>query len=149
MSSDSKVYIRIVIVFIVSSLILLSILSTSLTRSASGLELQDEVKAQSDQTKIELQPTNADPFKPKDLKEKVNLSNVSLSLDNNKDSKDKNPSTKDRNDQCDKDKGCPDTPKALDKEESTDKKGSGQKITSDTEGNGENHFELPIDIPFP
>lgn len=147
MSSDSKVYTRIVLVVMVSSLILLSMLSTSLTRSASGLELQDNVKAQSDQTKFELQPT--DPFKPKDLKEKVNLSNVSLSLDNDKDSKDKNPSTKDRNDQCDKDERCPDIPKALDKEESIDKKGSGQKITSDTEGNGENHFELPIDIPFP
>lgn len=148
MSSDSRVYTRIVIVFIVNSLILLSVLSTSLSRSASAIGLQDNVKVQTDLTNSESQPDNADPFKSKDLKEKVNLANIS-SLDKHKDNKDKNPSTKVRNDQCDKDKACSDTPKVLDEGMSADNKESEQKVTSDTEGNGKNHFELPIDIPFP
>jgi hypothetical protein len=147
-SSDSRVYTRIVLVFIVNSLILLSVLSTSLSRSASGIGIQDNVKEQTDLINSESQPDNADPFKSKDLKEKVNLANIS-SLDKHKDNKDKNPSTKVRNDQCDKDKACSDTPKVLDEEMSADNKESEQKVTSDTEGNGKNHFELPIDIPFP
>jgi hypothetical protein len=147
-SSDSRVYTRIVLVFIVNGLILLSVLSTSLSRSASALGLQDNVKEQTDLTNSESQPDNADPFKSKDRKEKVNLANIS-SLDKHKDSKDKNPSTKIRNNQCDKDKACSDTPKLLDKEMSADNKESEQKVKSGTEGNGKNHFELPIDIPFP
>ena len=148
MSSDSILYTRIVLVFIVNSLILFSVLSTSLSRPASAIGLQDNVKEQTDLTNTELQPDNADPFKSKDLKEKVNLANMS-SLDKHKDSKDKNPSSKVRNDQCDKDKTCSDTPKVLDKEISSDNKETDQKVTSSTEGKGKNHFELPIDIPFP
>ena len=49
----------------------------------------------------------------------------------------------------DKDKACSDTPKVLDKEMSADNKEREQKVTSGTEGNNKNHFELPIDIPFP
>ena len=118
MSSDSRVYTRIVLVFIVNSLILLSVVST-LSRSASAIGLQD-VKEQTDLINSDSQPDNADPFKSKDLKEKI-----------------------------DKDKACSDTPKVLDKEMSADNKESEQKVTSGTEGNGKNHFELPIDIPFP
>ncbi len=120
MSSDSRVYTRIVLVFIVNSLILLSVLSTSLSHTASAIGLQDDVKEQSALTNSESQQDNADPFKSKDLKEKIG-----------------------------KDKACSDTPKVLDKEISADNKESEQKVTSGTEGNGKNHFELPIDIPFP
>ena len=84
MSSDSIVYTRIVLVFIVNSLILLSVLSTSLSRSASAIGLQDNVKEQTDLTNTEVQQDNADPFKSKDLKEKI-----------------------------DKDKACSDTPKDI------------------------------------
>lgn len=147
MSSDSIMCIRIVLVFIINSLILFSVLST-LSRPASAIGLQDNVKEQTGLTNTELQTDNADPFKSKDLKEKVNLANIS-SLDKHKDSKDKNPSTKVRNDQCDKDKTCSDTPKVLDKEISSDNKETDQKVTSSSEGKDKNHFELPIDIPFP
>ena len=44
----------------------------------------------------------------------------------------------------DKDKTCSDTSKILDKEINADNKETDQKVTS-----GKNHFELPIDIPFP
>ena len=148
MSSDSRVYTRIVLVFVVNSLILLSVLSTSLSHSASAIGLQDNVKEQTDLINSESQPDNGDPFKSKDLKEKVNLANIS-SLDQHKDSKEKNPSIKVRNNQCDKDKTCSDTPKVLDKDMSADNKEREQKVTSGTEGNNKNHFELPIDIPFP
>ncbi|HZD12561.1 MAG TPA: hypothetical protein VE177_03465 [Candidatus Binatus sp.] len=141
-------HIRIVLVFIVNSLILFSVLSTSLSRPASAIGLQDNVKEQTDPTNSELQQDNADPFKSKDLNEKVNPANIS-SLDKHKDSKDKNPSTQVRNDQCDKDKTCSDTPKVHDEEISSDNKKTDQKVTSSNEGNGKNHFELPIDIPFP
>jgi hypothetical protein len=147
-SSDSRVYTRIVLVFIVNSLILLSVLSTSLSHSANAIGLQDNVKEQTDLINSESQPDNADPFKSKDLKEKVNLANIS-SLDKHKDSKEKNPSIKVRNNQCDKDEACSDTPKVLDKDMSADNQEREQKVTSGTEGNNKNHFELPIDIPFP
>ena len=101
MSSDSRVYTRIVLVFIVNSLILLSVLSTSQSRSASAIGLQDNVKEQTDLTNTEAQQDNADPFKSKDLKEKI-----------------------------DKDKACSDTPKVLDKEISADNKEIEQKVTS-------------------
>ncbi|MGB7674904.1 MAG: hypothetical protein WBL54_00100, partial [Nitrososphaeraceae archaeon] len=65
MSSDSILCIRIVLVFIVNSLILFSVLSTSLSRPASAIGLQDNVKEQTDLTNTELQPDNADPFKSK------------------------------------------------------------------------------------
>ena len=52
-------------------------LSTSLSRSANAIGLQDNVKEQTDLINTESQPDNADPFKPKDLKEKVNLANTS------------------------------------------------------------------------
>ena len=120
MSSDSIVYTRIVLVFIVNSLVLLSVLSTSVSRSASAIGLEDNVKEQTDLTSTEVQQDNADPFKSKDLKEKM-----------------------------DKEKACSDTPKVLDKKISADNKESEQKVTSGSEGNGKNHFELPIDIPFP
>ena len=140
MSSDSRVYTRIVLVFIVNSLILLSVLSTSLSRSASAIGLQD-VKEQTDLTNSDSQPDNADPFKSKDLKEKIDkdkaCSDTPKVLD------------KDLKEKIDKDKACFDTPKVLDKEMSADNKESEQKVTSGTEGNGKNHFELPIDIPFP
>jgi hypothetical protein len=140
-SSDSRVYTRIVLVFIVNSLILLSVLSTSLSRSASAIGLQDDVKEQTALTNSESQPDNADPFKSKDLKEKIDkdkaCSDTPKVLD------------KDLKEKIDKDKACSDTPKVLDKEISADNKESEQKVTSGTEGNGKNHFELPIDIPFP
>ena len=120
MSSDSRVYTRNVLIFTVSSLIFLSLLSTSLSRSASAIGLQDNVKVQTELTNTGAQQDNADPFKSKDLKEKIG-----------------------------RDKECSDTPKVLDKELSADNKKSEQKFTSGTEGNGKNHFELPIDIPFP
>ena len=68
-------------------------LSTSQSRSASAIGLQDNVKEQTDLTNTEAQQDNADPFKSKDLKEKI-----------------------------DKDKACSDTPKVLDKEISADNK---------------------------
>ena len=68
--------------------------------------------------------------------------------DKHKDIKTRIPRLKENN-QCDKDKACSDTPKVLDKEISADNKEREQKVTSGTEGNGKNHFELPIDIPFP
>jgi len=75
-------------------------LSTSQSRSASAIGLQDNVKEQTVLTNTEAQQDNADPFKAlsKDLKEKI-----------------------------DKDKACSDTPKVLDKEISADNK---QKVTS-------------------
>ncbi len=139
-------------------------IATSVARPASGLGLQDNVKAQkeilaskinvvakslvlkadkSDPNKIELQPAKADPFKLKDLKEKIIDSNISIILNKHKDSKDKNPLTTDRNAQCDKDKGCLDTQN----KELSD--GGGDKGTSGGEVRSETHFELPIDIPFP
>ena len=147
MSSDSRMYTRFVLAFIVSSLIFLSVLSTS-SRFANAVGLQDNVKEKTGLSSTGAQQDNVDPFKSKDLKEKVNLANIS-SLDKHKDSKDKNPSTKVRNDQCDKDKTCSDTPKVLDKEISSDNKETDQKVTSSSEGKDKNHFELPIDIPFP
>jgi hypothetical protein len=140
-SSDSRVYTRIVLVFIVNSLIFLSVLSTFLSRSASAIGIQDNVKEQTDLTNSESQPDNADPFKSKDLKEKIGkdkaCSDTPKVLD------------KDLKEKIGKDKACSDTPKVLDKEISADNKESEQKVTSGTEGNGKNHFELPIDIPFP
>jgi hypothetical protein len=135
-SSDSRVYTRIVLVFIVNSLILLSVLSTSQSRSASAIGLQDNVKEQTDLTNTEAQQDNADLFKSKDLKEKIDkdkaCSDTPKVLD------------KDLKEKIDKDKACSDTPKVLDKEISADNKEIEQKVTS-----GKNHFELPIDIPFP
>jgi hypothetical protein len=140
-SSDSRVYTRIVLVFIVNSLILLSVLSTSLSRSASAIGLQDDVKEQTALTNSESQPDNADPFKSKDLKEKIDrdkaCSDTPKVLD------------KDLKEKIDKDKACSDTSKVFNKKISADNKESEQKVTSGTEGNGKNHFELPIDIPFP
>jgi hypothetical protein len=137
-SSDSRVYTRIVLVFIVNSLILLSMLSTSQSRSASAIGLQDNVKEQTVLTNTEAQQDNADPFKAlsKDLKEKIDkdkaCSDTPKVLD------------KDLKEKIDKDKACSDTPKVLDKEISADNKEIEQKVTS-----GKNNFELPIDIPFP
>jgi hypothetical protein len=140
-SSDSRVYTRIVLVFIVNSLVLLSVLSTSLSRSASAIGLQDNVKEQTDLTNTEVQQDNADPFKSKDLKEKIDKDKACSDT----------PKVLDKilKEKIDKDKACSDTPKALDKEISADNKESEQKVTSGSEGNGKNHFELPIDIPFP
>jgi len=114
-------YTRFVLAFIVSSLIFLSVLSTSPSRFANAVGLQDNVKEQTDLSNTGAQQDNVDPFKSKDLKEKIG-----------------------------KDKECSDTdtPKVMDKEISADNKKSEQKVTSGTEDNG-NHFELPIDIPFP
>ena len=141
MSSDSIVYTRIVLVFIVNSLVLLSVLSTSVSRSASAIGLEDNVKEQTDLTSTEVQQDNADPFKSKDLKEKIDkdkaCSDAPKALD------------KILKEKIDKDKACSDTPKVLDKKISADNKESEQKVTSGSEGNGKNHFELPIDIPFP
>ena len=111
-------YTRFVLAFIVSSLIFLSVLSTS-SRFANAVGLQDNVKEKTGLSSTGAQQDNVDPFKSKDLKEKIG-----------------------------KDKECSDTPKAMDKEISADNKKSELKITSGTEDNG-NHFELPIDIPFP
>ena len=137
MSSDSRVYTRIVLVFIVNSLVLLSVLSTSLSRSASAIGLQDNVKEQTDLTNTEVQQDNADPFKSKDLKEKIDKDKACSDT----------PKVLDKilKEKIDKDKACSDTPKAI----SADNKESEQKVTSGSEGNGKNHFELPIDIPFP
>jgi hypothetical protein len=136
-SSDSRVYTRIVLVFIVNSLVLLSVLSTSLSRSASAIGLQDNVKEQTDLTNTEVQQDNADPFKSKDLKEKIDKDKACSDT----------PKVLDKilKEKIDKDKACSDTPKAI----SADNKESEQKVTSGSEGNGKNHFELPIDIPFP
>ena len=141
MSSDSIVYTRIVLVFIVNSLVLLSVLSTSLSRSASAIGLQDNVKEQTDLTNTEVQQDNADPFKSKDLKEKIDKDKACSDA----------PKVLDKilKEKIDKDKACSDTPKVLDKKISADNKESEQKVTSGSEGNGKNHFELPIDIPFP
>jgi hypothetical protein len=140
-SSDSRVYTRIVLVFIVNSLVLLSVLSTSLSRSASAIGLEDNVKEQTDLTNTLVQQDNGDPFKSKDLKEKIDkdkaCSDTRKVLD------------KILKEKIDKDKACSDTPKVLDKKISADNKESEQKVTSGSEGNGKNHFELPIDIPFP
>jgi hypothetical protein len=140
-SSDSRVYTRIVLVFIVNSLVLLSVLSTSLSRSASALGLEDNVKEQTDLTNTEVQQDNADPFKSKDLKEKIDKDKACSDA----------PKVLDKilKEKIDKDKACSDTPKVLDKKISADNKESEQKVTSGSEGNGKNHFELPIDIPFP
>jgi len=140
-SSDSRVYTRIVLVFIVNSLVLLSVLSTSLSRSASAIGLQDNVKEQTDLTNTEVQQDNADPFKSKDLKEKIDKDKACSDA----------PKVLDKilKEKIDKDKACSDTPKVLDKKISADNKESEQKVTSGSEGNGKNHFELPIDIPFP
>ena len=136
MSSDSRVYTRIVLVFIVNSLVLLSVLSTSLSRSASAIGLQDNVKEQTDLTNTEVQQDNADPFKSKDLKEKIDKDKACSDA----------PKVSDKilKEKIDKDKACSDTPKVLDKKISADNKEIEQKVTS-----GKNHFELPIDIPFP
>ena len=141
MSSDSIVYTRIVLVFIVNSLVLLSVLSTSVSRSASAIGLEDNVKEQTDLTSTEGQQDNADPFKSKDLKEKIDKDKACSHA----------PKVLDKilKEKIDKDKACSDTPKVLDKKISTDNKESEQKVTSGSEGNGKNHFELPIDIPFP
>jgi hypothetical protein len=138
-SSDSRVYTRIVLVFIVNSLVLLSVLSTSLSRSASALGLEDNVKEQTDLTNTEVQQDNADPFKSKDLKEKIDKDKACSDA----------PKVLDKilKEKIDKDKACSDTPKVLDKKISADNKESEQKVTSGSEGNGKNHFELPI--PFP
>jgi hypothetical protein len=140
-SSDSRVYTRIVLVFIVNSLVLLSVLSTSLSRSASAIGLEDNVKEQTDLTNTEVQQDNADPFKSKDLKEKIDKDKACSDA----------PKVLDKilKEKIDKDKACSDTPKVLDKKISADNKESEQKVTSGSEGNGKNHFELPIDIPFP
>jgi hypothetical protein len=140
-SSDSRVYTRIVLVFIVNSLVLLSVLSTSLSRSASAIGLEDNVKEQTDLTSTEVQQDNADPFKSKDLKEKIDKDKACSDA----------PKVLDKilKEKIDKDKACSDTPKVLDKKISADNKESEQKVTSGSEGNGKNHFELPIDIPFP
>jgi hypothetical protein len=140
-SSDSRVYTRIVLVFIVNSLVLLSVLSTSLSRSASALGLEDNVKEQTDLTNTEVQQDNADPFKSKDLKEKIDKDKACSDA----------PKVLDKilKEKIDKDKACSDAPKVLDKKISADNKESEQKVTSGSEGNGKNHFELPIDIPFP
>ena len=141
MSSDSIVYTRIVLVFIVNSLVLLSVLSTSVSRSASAIGLEDNVKEQTDLTSTEVQQDNADPFKSKDLKEKIDKDKACSDA----------PKVSDKilKEKIDKDKACSDTPKVLDKKISADNKESEQKVTSGSEGNGKNHFELPIDIPFP
>jgi hypothetical protein len=137
-SSDSRVYTRIVLVFIVNSLILLSVLSTSLSRPASAIGLQDNVKEQTDLTNTESQPDNADPFKSKKkIVEDKPCPDTPKVLDKGLKKK------------IVEDKPCPDTPKVLDKVISADNKESKQKVTSGTEGNDKNHFELPIDIPFP
>jgi hypothetical protein len=140
-SSDSRVYTRIVLVFIVNSLVLLSVLSTSLSRSASAIGLEDNVKEQTDLTNTEVQQDNGDPFKSKDLKEKIDKDKACSDT----------PKVLDMilKEKIDKDKACSDTPKVLDKKISADNKESEQKVTSGSEGNGKNHFELPIDIPFP
>jgi hypothetical protein len=140
-SSDSIVYTRIVLVFIVNSLVLLSVLSTSVSRSASAIGLEDNVKEQTDLTSTEVQQDNADPFKSKDLKEKIDKDKACSDA----------PKVLDKilKEKIDKDKACSDTPKVLDKKISADNKESEQKVTSGSEGNGKNHFELPIDIPFP
>jgi len=140
-SSDSIVYTRIVLVFIVNSLVLLSVLSTSVSRSASAIGLEDNVKEQTDLTSTEVQQDNADPFKSKDLKEKIDKDKACSDA----------PKVSDKilKEKIDKDKACSDTPKVLDKKISADNKESEQKVTSGSEGNGKNHFELPIDIPFP
>jgi hypothetical protein len=140
-SSDSRVYTRIVLVFIVNSLVLLSVLSTSLSRSASAIGLEDNVKEQTDLTNTEVQQDNGDPFKSKDLKEKIDKDKACSDT----------PKVLDKilKEKIDKDKACSDTPKVLDKKISADNKESEQKVTSGSEGNGKNHFELPIDIPFP
>src|SRR6476660_9515961 len=109
-------YTRFVLAFIVSSLIFLSVLSTS-SRFANVVGLQDNVKEKTGLSSTGSQQDNVDPFKSKDLKEKIG-----------------------------EDKECSDTHKAMDKEISADNKKSEIKITSGTEDNG-NHFELPIDIP--
>jgi hypothetical protein len=140
-SSDCRVYTRIVLVFIVNSLVLLSVLSTSLSRSASAIGLEDNVKEQTDLTNTEVQQDNADPFKSNDLKEKIDKDKACSDA----------PKVLDKilKEKIDKDKACSDTPKVLDKKISADNKESEQKVTSGSEGNGKNHFELPIDIPFP
>jgi hypothetical protein len=140
-SSDSIVYTRIVLVFIVNSLVLLSVLSTSVSRSASAIGLEDNVKEQTDLTSTEVQQDNADPFKSKDLKEKIDKDKACSDA----------PKVLDKilKEKIDEDKACSDAPKVLDKKISADNKESEQKVTSGSEGNGKNHFELPIDIPFP
>jgi hypothetical protein len=140
-SSDSIVYTRIVLVFIVNSLVLLSVLSTSVSRSASAIGLEDNVKEQTDLTSTEGQQDNADPFKSKDLKEKIDKDKACSDA----------PKVLDKilKEKIDEDKACSDAPKVLDKKISADNKESEQKVTSGSEGNGKNHFELPIDIPFP
>ena len=133
-------YTRFVLAFIVSSLIFLSVLSTSPSRFANAVGLQDNVKEQTDLSNTGAQQDNVDPFKSKDLKEKIGkdkeCSDTPKAMD------------KDLKEKIGKDKECSDTPKAMDKEISADNKKSELKITSGTEDNG-NHFELPIDIPFP
>ena len=63
-------YTRFVLAFIVSSLIFLSVLSTS-SRFANAVGLQDNVKEQTDLSNTGAQQDNVDPFKSKDLKEKI------------------------------------------------------------------------------
>ena len=133
-------YTRFVLAFTVSSLIFLSVLSTSPSRFANAVGLQDNVKEKTGLSSTGAQQDNVDPFKSKDLKEKIGkdkeCSDTPKAMD------------KDLKEKIGKDKECSDTPKAMDKEISADNKKSEQKVTSGTEDNG-NHFELPIDIPFP
>ena len=137
-------YTRFVLAFIVSSLIFLSVLSTSLSpsRFANAVGLQDNVKEQTDPGNTGAQQDNVDPFKSKDLKEKIGKDKECSDTPKVMD--------KDLKEKIGKDKECSDTdtPKVIDKEISADNKKSEQKVTSGTEDNG-NHFELPIDIPFP
>ena len=135
-------YTRFVLAFIVSSLIFLSVLSTSLSpsRFANAVGLQDNVKEQTDPGNTGAQQDNVDPFKSKDLKEKIGKDKECSDTPKVMD--------KDLKEKIGKDKECSDTPKVMDKEISADNKKSEQKVTSGTEDNG-NHFELPIDIPFP
>jgi hypothetical protein len=135
-------YTRFVLAFIVSSLIFLSVLSTSPSRFANAVGLQDNVKEQTDLSNTGAQQDNVDPFKSKDLREKIGKDKECSDTPKVMD--------KDLKEKIGKDKECSDTdtPKVMDKEISADNKKSEQKVTSGTEDNG-NHFELPIDIPFP
>ena len=135
-------YTRFVLAFIVSSLIFLSVLSTSASRFANAVGLQDNVKEQTDLSNTGAQQDNFDPFKSKDLKEKIGKDKECSDTPKVMD--------KDLKEKIGKDKECSDTdtPKVMDKEISADNKKSEQKVTSGTEDIG-NHFELPIDIPFP
>jgi hypothetical protein len=157
--------------FVASILIIIAMLSGVLTRPANGLGLQGNLglntellsskinlatksfgdKADtSDTNKSKLQQTTSDPFKSKALKDKPNVSNVSLPRNDHVSNKEENSTATDAS--CDNHLGCKNSQtlsggKGLPVEDGDGSTGHKQTINSMSKN--KNPFELPIDIPFP